>query len=113
MRNGRQPLEGIRVLELAQIVAGPFAGVLMAEFGAEVIKVEMPGRGDDVRRMGPAEGACGYWWALENRHKKTMTLDLHLPKGQEIVRKLVLQCDVVLENFRPAEGASLRQEKVS
>jgi formyl-CoA transferase len=101
MRNGRQPLEGIRVLELAQIVAGPFAGVLMAEFGAEVIKVEMPGRGDDVRRMGPVEGACGYWWALENRNKKTMTLDLHLPKGQEIVRKLVLQCDVVLENFRP------------
>lgn len=100
MENGR-PLEDVRVLELAQIVAGPFAGVLMAEFGAEVIKVEMPGRGDDIRRMGPTEGDCGYWWALENRNKKTLTLDLHLPKGQDIVRKLVTQCDVVLENFRP------------
>ena len=101
MQDGRRPLEGIRVLELAQIVAGPFCGVLMAEFGAEVIKVEMPGRGDDVRRMGPSEGDCSYWWALENRNKKTMTLDLHLPKGQEIVKQLVAHCDVVLENFRP------------
>ena len=58
MSDGRLPLEGIRVLELAQIVAGPFCGVLMAEFGAEVIKVEMPGRGDDIRRMGPAEEEC-------------------------------------------------------
>lgn len=101
MQNGQRPLEGIRVLELAQIVAGPFAGVLMAEFGAEVIKVEMPGRGDDVRRMGPSEAGCEFWWALENRNKKTMTLDLHLAKGQEIVRQLVPHCDVVLENFRP------------
>ncbi len=61
MQNGKMPLEGIRVLELAQIVAGPFCGVLMAEFGAEVIKVEMPGRGDDIRRMGPREGDVGFW----------------------------------------------------
>lgn len=101
MQDGPRPLQDIRVLELAQIVAGPFCGVLMAEFGAEVIKVEMPGRGDDVRRMGPSEGDCNYWWALENRNKKTMTLDLHLPQGQEIVRRLVAHCDVVLENFRP------------
>src|SRR5512134_265356 len=101
MQNGRLPLEGIRVLELAQIVAGPFCGVLMAEFGAEVIKVEMPGRGDDLRRMGPSEGDTGYWWAMENRNKKTLSLDLHSVKGQEIVRQLVRQCDVVLENFRP------------
>jgi crotonobetainyl-CoA:carnitine CoA-transferase CaiB-like acyl-CoA transferase len=101
MSDGRLPLEGIRVLELAQIVAGPFCGVLMAEFGAEVIKVEMPGRGDDVRRMGPAEGDVGYWWAVENRNKRVMTLDLHHPKGQEIVRRLVPHVDVVTENFRP------------
>jgi crotonobetainyl-CoA:carnitine CoA-transferase CaiB-like acyl-CoA transferase len=101
MQNGRLPLEGIRVLELAQIVAGPFCGTLMAEFGAEVIKVEMPGRGDDIRRMGASEDDVGYWWALENRNKKTMTLDLHLPKGQDLVRQLVPHCDVVLENFRP------------
>jgi formyl-CoA transferase len=101
MHDGRRPLDGIRVLELAQIVAGPFCGALMAEFGAEVIKVEMPGRGDDVRRMGPAEGDVGYWWAVDNRNKKVMTLDLHHPKGQEIVRRLVPQVDVVTENFRP------------
>jgi formyl-CoA transferase len=101
MSDGRRPLEGIRVLELAQIVAGPFCGALMAEFGAEVIKVEMPGRGDDVRRMGPSEQNVGYWWAVDNRNKKVMTLDLHHPKGQEIVRRLVSHVDVVTENFRP------------
>jgi formyl-CoA transferase len=101
MHDGRLPLEGIRVLELAQIVAGPFCGALMAEFGAEVIKVEMPGRGDDVRRMGPSEEDVGYWWAVENRNKKVITLDLHHPKGQEIVRRLVPRVDVVTENFRP------------
>ena len=82
MQNGKMPLEGIRVLELAQIVAGPFCGALMAEFGAEVIKVEMPGRGDDIRRMGPREGEVGFWWAQENRGKKALTLDLHDPQGQ-------------------------------
>jgi crotonobetainyl-CoA:carnitine CoA-transferase CaiB-like acyl-CoA transferase len=96
-----RPLDGIRVLELAQVVAGPFCGTLMAEFGAEVIKTEMPGRGDDLRRLGPAEDGHSYWFAVDNRNKKLMTLDLHLPKGQEIVRRLVAQCDVVLENFRP------------
>ncbi|ETX04124.1 MAG: hypothetical protein ETSY2_30610 [Candidatus Entotheonella gemina] len=101
MQNGKMPLEGIRVLELAQIVAGPFCGVLMAEFGAEVIKVEMPGRGDDIRRMGPREGDVGFWWSQENRGKKALTLDLHDPKGQEIVKRLVPHVDVILENFRP------------
>jgi crotonobetainyl-CoA:carnitine CoA-transferase CaiB-like acyl-CoA transferase len=101
MNDARQPLEGIRVLELAQIVAGPFCGALMAEFGAEVIKVEMPGRGDDVRRMGPSEQNVGYWWAVDNRNKQVMTLDLHRPRGQEIVRRLVPLVDVVTENFRP------------
>ena len=97
----RRPLEGIRVLELAQVVAGPFCGTLMAEFGAEVIKTEMPGRGDDLRRLGPSEDGTAYWFAVDNRNKKLMTLDLHLPAGQEIVKRLVEKCDVVLENFRP------------
>ncbi len=101
MMEPRRPLEGIRVLELAQVVAGPFCGTLMAEFGAEVIKTEMPGRGDDLRRLGPAEQGHSYWFAVDNRNKKLMTLDLHLPKGQAIVRRLVETCDVVLENFRP------------
>jgi crotonobetainyl-CoA:carnitine CoA-transferase CaiB-like acyl-CoA transferase len=101
MTESRRPLEGIRVLELAQVVAGPFCGTLMAEFGAEVIKTEMPGRGDDLRRLGPAEQGHSYWFAVDNRNKKLMTLDLHLPEGQDIVRRLVERCDVVLENFRP------------
>ena len=101
MSDGRRPLEGIRALELASIVAGPFCGALMAEFGAEVIKTELPGKGDDLRRLGPAEQDCPYWWAVENRNKKVMTLDLHHPRAQEIVRQLVPQCDVVIENFRP------------
>ena len=96
-----RPLDGIRVLELAQVVAGPFCGTLMAEFGAEVIKTEMPGRGDDLRRLGPAEDGCGYWFAVDNRDKRVMTLDMRVPKGQDIVRRLVARCDVVLENFRP------------
>src|SRR5262245_31815179 len=95
------PLTGIRVLELAQIVAGPFCGTLMAEFGAEVIKTELPGKGDDLRRLGPTENGVNYWWALDNRGKKVIALDLHTAKGQEIVRRLVPQCDVVIENFRP------------
>ena len=90
------------MLELAQVVAGPFCGTLMAEFGAEVIKTEMPGRGDDLRRLGPSEDGTSYWFAVDNRNKKKlMTLDLHQPQGQEIVRRLVAKCDVVLENFRP------------
>ena len=101
MTQSRRPLEGIRVLELAQVVAGPFCGTLMAEFGAEVIKTEMPGKGDDLRRLGPSEDGTSYWFAVDNRNKKLMTLDMRTPKGQEIVRRLVPLCDVVLENFRP------------
>src|SRR5213593_5061243 len=97
----RRPLDGIRVLELAQVVAGPFCGTLMAEFGAEVIKTEMPGKGDDLRRLGPSEDGVSYWFAVDNRNKKVITLDLRTVKGQEIVRRLVPKVDVVLENFRP------------
>ncbi|MET0852521.1 MAG: CoA transferase [Candidatus Rokuibacteriota bacterium] len=108
-------LEGIRVLELAQIVAGPFCGALMAEFGADVIKTEMPGRGDDLRRLGPTEDGCGYWWAVDNRNKRVMTLDLHKPAAQDIVRKLAAKVDVVLENFRPGvlEGWGLGWDDLS
>src|SRR5438445_3113456 len=101
MTDGPLPLTGIRVLELAQIVAGPFCGALMAEFGAEVIKTELPGKGDGLRRLGPTDDGVNYWYAIDNRGKKVMTLDLRTPRGQDIVRRLVPSCDVVLENFRP------------
>jgi len=109
------PLTGVRVLELAQIVAGPFCGTLMAEFGAEVIKTELPGKGDDLRRLGPTEDGVNYWFAQDNRGKKVITLDLHTPKGQEIVRRLVPMCDVVIENFRPGvlESWGLGWEELS
>ena len=81
----RRPLEGIRVLELAQVVAGPFCGTLMAEFGAEVIKTEIPGKGDDLRRLGPSEDGTSYWFAVDNRNKKLMTLDLHTAGGLSLI----------------------------
>src|SRR5438309_10590973 len=97
----RRPLDGIRVLELAQVVAGPFCGALMAEFGAEVIKTELPGKGDDLRRLGPTEDGLNYWYGADNRGKKVMTLDLQTPKGEATVSRHVTLCDVVLDNFRP------------
>src|SRR5881628_3245274 len=99
--NARPPLDGIRVLELAQVVAGPFCGTLMAEFGAEVIKTELPGKGDDLRRLGPTEDGCNYWYAVDNRGKRVVTLDLRTRKGQELVRRLVPLCVVVIDDLRP------------
>ena len=115
MIDRRLPLSGVRVLELAQIVAGPFCGTLMAEFGAEVIKTELPGKGDDLRRLGPTEDGTNYWWAVDNRNKKVMTLDLRTAKGQELVRRMVPLCDVVIENFRPGvlESWGLGWEELS
>jgi crotonobetainyl-CoA:carnitine CoA-transferase CaiB-like acyl-CoA transferase len=108
-------LNGVRVLELASIVAGPFCGTLLSEFGADVIKTEMPGRGDDLRRLGPTEGDVQYWWSVDNRNKRVMTLDLHKPAAQDIVRRIVPQVDVVLENFRPGvlEGWGLGWDALS
>src|SRR2546422_11632433 len=101
MTDGSMPLTGIRVLELAQIVAGPFCGALMAEFGAEVIKTELPGKGDDLRRLGPTEDGVNYWYALDNRGKKVMTLDLRTRRGQDNVGRLVPSWDGLLRDFRP------------
>jgi crotonobetainyl-CoA:carnitine CoA-transferase CaiB-like acyl-CoA transferase len=96
------PLAGIRVLDIATFVAAPFCGTLMAEFGAEVIKIEQPGEGDSLRRFG-TECECGdsLVWLSEARNKKSVTLDLRKPQGAQLFRRLVAQSDVVLENFRP------------
>ncbi len=96
------PLSGIRVLDIATFVAAPFAGACMAEFGAEVIKIEKPGAGDSLRSLG-VESDVGdtYFWLTEARNKKCVTLDLKTPRGAEIFRRLVDAADVVLENFRP------------
>lgn len=96
------PLAGIRVLDIATFVAAPFCGTLLAEFGADVIKIEQPGAGDTLRRFGtPVEGADTLVWASEARNKRSMTLDLRTAEGRDIFLGLVAKSDVVLENFRP------------
>jgi crotonobetainyl-CoA:carnitine CoA-transferase CaiB-like acyl-CoA transferase len=99
----RRPLAGVRVLELGTYIAGPFCGTLLAEFGAEVIKVELPGNGDPCRRYGSPSPApdASYMFLSEGRNKKSITLDLRTPEGAEIVKRLVREVDVVVENFQP------------
>ena len=91
-------LEGIRVLELGQLIAGPFCGQLLADLGAEVIKIELPGRGDPMREWGKGEPV---WWPVIARNKKCITLDVRSAEGKDIIGELVQKADVVLENFRP------------
>ena len=96
------PLHGVRVLEAGQLLAGPFAGTLMGDLGADVIKVEPPGIGDSMRQWGRATAAEGksLWWPVVGRNKRSVTLDLRQAEGQEIFLKLVEQADIVVENFR-------------
>ena len=95
-------LDGLSVLDLATFVAAPFCATLLGEFGAEVIKVEQPGRGDDLRRLGtPVRDGLSYWWLVESRNKKSITCNLRVPEGQALVKRLVAGTDVLAENFRP------------
>ncbi|MEE8371073.1 MAG: CoA transferase [Sphingomonadales bacterium] len=94
----RGALEGLKLIELGQLIAGPFCGQLMGDHGAEVIKVEQPGVGDPMRHWGQTRAL---WWPIVGRNKKSITLNLREPKGQEILKRLVLDADFVLENFRP------------
>ncbi|HTX03220.1 MAG TPA: CoA transferase [Candidatus Acidoferrales bacterium] len=96
-----QALSGIRILDLSNIVAGPWSTTLLSDFGAEVVKVEMPAKGDPLRELPPLKNGVGLWWKVANRNKKAMTIDLHRPQGQELVRRLVAHVDVLVENFRP------------
>lgn len=96
-----KPLDGIRVLELGQLIAGPFATKMLAEFGAEVIKIEPPGTGDPLRKWRLLHEGTSVWWASQSRNKKSVTLNLHEPEGQEVIRRLVADTDVIVENFRP------------
>jgi len=101
------PLAGIRVLELGQLIAGPFCGQLLGDFGAEVIKVERPGVGDPMREWGQVKpNRRSLWWPVISRNKKSITIDLRTPQGQGTVRDLVTHCDIVIENFRPGRMES-------
>lgn len=96
------PLAGMRVLELTTRLAGPFCASVLAEFGAEVIKVELPGKGDPFRYMGTmTEAGSTLCFLSENRNKKTITLDVRTPEGAELFKRLAASCDMVVENFRP------------
>lgn len=96
------PLAGIRVLDIATFLAAPFCGTVLADFGAEVFKIEQPEGGDSLRRFGSrSDSGDTFMWMSEARNKKSATLDLRTPEGADLFRKLVAQSDVVLENFRP------------
>jgi formyl-CoA transferase len=96
------PMTGVRVLELGSLIAGPFAGRQLADFGAEVIKIEAPDRPDPMREWGRARvNNHALWWSVQSRGKKCVTLDLKAPRGRDIFLELCREADVVLENFRP------------
>lgn len=95
------PLTGVRILDLSTMIAAPFGATLLGDFGADVIKIEMPDRGDSLRSMGPFKESEPLRWPALARNKKSLTLDLHTEEGQSILKKLVAQSDVVIENFRP------------
>ena len=95
-----RPLEGVRVIDAGRFIAGPVTATLLAEFGADVIKIERPGTGDELRKLGWQKDSKSLWWSVEARNKRSITLDLGHPSGRELFRRLVADADVVIENFR-------------
>lgn len=96
-----KPLKGLRVLEMGQLLAGPFCGAMLAGFGADVIKIEKPGTGDPLRVWRRLHNGTSLWWLSMARNKKSVTLDLGHPKGREIARRLAEKVDILVENFKP------------
>ena len=101
MTTPTKPLAGIKVVELGTLIAGPFAARILAEFGAEVIKIESPDGGDPLRKWRKLYEGTSLWWYLQARNKKSVTVNLKHPDGVEVVRRLVAEADIVVENFRP------------
>ncbi|WP_119154710.1 CaiB/BaiF CoA transferase family protein [Caldimonas tepidiphila] len=95
------PLAGVRVLELGSLIAGPYAASLLAQFGAEVIKIEPPGDGDPLRKWRRLHEGTSLWWYSQSRNKKSLALDLRTEAARDIVRRLAGEVDIVIENFRP------------
>ena len=109
------PLQGLRVLELGQLIAGPFAGKMLADFGADVIKVEPPGSGDPLRKWRMLQDGTSVWWQVQSRNKRSVALDLRSAEGQELCGRLADEADVVIENFKPGtlEGWGLGYEALA
>ncbi|OEO25355.1 formyl-CoA transferase [Pseudomonas sp. J237] len=108
-------LQGLKVVEMGQLIAGPFASKLLGEFGAQVIKIEPPKVGDPLRKWRKIKDGTSLWWHVQSRNKQSLTLNLKEPEGQEIVRKLISEADILIENFRPGalEGWGLGWEQLS
>ncbi|HAF90128.1 MAG TPA: formyl-CoA transferase, partial [Pseudomonas sp.] len=108
------PLHGLKVIEMGQLIAGPFASKLLGEFGADVIKIEPPGVGDPLRKWRKLKDGTSLWWHVQSRNKRSVTLDLKAAEGQEIVRQLVAEADILVENFRPGtlEGWGLGYDEL-
>ena len=96
-----QILAGVRVIELGQLIAGPFCGKILGDFGADVVKLEPPGKGDPLRNWRLIKDGTSVWWQVQSRNKRSVAVDLRKPEGQEILRRLVAEADVLIENFRP------------
>ena len=97
----RGALDGVRVIEMGQLIAGPFAGKTLGEFGADVVKIEAPGSGDPLRNWRLIQDGTSVWWQVQSRNKRSIALDLRSPEGQDIARRLIAEADVLIENFRP------------
>ena len=108
------PLAGLKVLELGQLIAGPFAAKTLADFGADVVKIETPGAGDPLRKWRLLKDGTSVWWQVQSRNKRSVALDLKDPAAQDIVRKLAAEADVLIENFRPGamEGWGLGPDEL-
>jgi len=112
---GLQALQGLRVVEMGQLIAGPFAGKTLGDFGADVIKIEAPGSGDPLRNWRMIQDGTSVWWQVQSRNKRSIALDLRQQEGQDIARALIAEADVLVENFRPGtlEGWGMSYEELS
>ncbi|MDF6604934.1 CoA transferase, partial [Escherichia coli] len=99
------PLQGIKVIELGSLIAGPYAGTLLAQFGAEVIKIETPVNGDPLRKWRKLHDGTSLWWYSQSRNKKSVTLDISTPQGQALIAQLVAEADVLVENYKVGQLA--------
>ena len=107
-------LAGVRVIEMGQLIAGPFAGKTLGEFGADVVKIEPPGAGDPLRNWRLIKNGTSVWWQVQSRNKRSVAIDLRAPVGQQLARQLIAEADVLIENFRPGtlEGWGLSPDEL-
>lgn len=110
-----QALQGLKVVEMGQLIAGPFAGKTLGDFGADVIKIEAPGGGDPLRNWRLLQDGTSVWWQVQSRNKRSIALDLRQAEGQAIARRLIAEADVLVENFRPGtlEGWGMSYDELA